>query len=295
MISENNKFREALFYYDFEPFVQEKQYGVSIISVVKSSNLSINIFNSVCDNIWKLASYPDKIEHIIAFDHNDMPMLNFCKSYKDRSQYKKHIKLIAVQPYDYSSRNIHKQYWNKLAHLASGHVVFAACHDTLITTQGYDKILLKRLRKFKQKYKHDCVQFLVDDDSDNHKNSINPQVQKWPRNECCSWIVLSKSAVNLIGGVTSDLFRFDSADQWTYNLFKRCKHKTQLNLRNKIKTKHVSFYTGRSEVDTQLVDSRQDLMRKFGPLDWKRVDASPYINRIDSYVENYNRQGDHNG
>lgn len=210
---------------------------LSIITVAKGR---LDTFWKACDAIWALADNPENIEHIVAYDNNDSEMEVFLSQYIEKYRNRK-ITGYKVTLDDYENRNMHADYWNPIARVALGEIVFGLCNDTIIDTQGYDTILLDSLVEYSNKYKHKAFQFLVDDDSG--------KIEEYPVNWFCSWIILSKDAVEIFNGIAPAELPFQGADRAVYQVMNNLMKPAQINLREKIKTIHMSHYTGRTEVD----------------------------------------------
>lgn len=233
---------------------------LSIITVAKGR---YDTFKKSCDSIWNLAQNPHEVEHIVMYDYDDDEMAKFLEEYAIE-----HIdRKISYHPVEYSKtelNNIHKSYWNPAARLSDGEVVFGLPNDAVILTDNYDSIILDAVDKFKETNKHGIVQVLVDDDSD-------------PPNPFCSWVILSREAVKIINGIVPDVISFCGGDQVVNYIFTRCVKPVQINLRDVIKTEHVSHYTGKAEVDDVTL-KREEKFKKDTSFSWS--DFQKYINQI---------------
>tara|TARA_R110002020_G_scaffold201083_1_gene403579 strand:+ start:293 stop:1180 length:888 start_codon:yes stop_codon:yes gene_type:complete len=246
---------------------------ISIITAAKGRvEQTIESFNS----IWNNASNPEDIEHLIAVDCQDHELKKKLQEYKAfYSSAGINIVLSEVchcqNPDGYTHRNLHREYWNPLAKQSKGDLVFGMPNDCVIQTNNFDKILLDALEEAKQSYKHDCFQILIDDDAENDTDrpeaiekltetsnwsigSLEMNKKKAVENSkdgevFCSWVILSRRAVDLIGGICPDEFQNEAADRHIYSVFSNTPIKSQLDLTEDIKTLHMSHYTGRAELD----------------------------------------------
>ena len=245
-----------------------------MLSIVTAAKGRLEQTTKAFNSIWENADDPSNIEHYIALDCQDHELKKLVNEYA--SFYKSvGINVVALEvchcnvPNGYENRNIHKEYWNPLARKSSGDLVFGMPNDCVIGTKGFDSILLESFEKAKKQYNHDCFQILVDDDcSRDHARPTGiknlAEGSKWAKGsleftqenieanteeEFCSWVILSRSAVNAIEGICADEYQFDSADRHIYDVFSNTPVKAQINLRKEVKTQHVSHWTGRSKVD----------------------------------------------
>jgi hypothetical protein len=246
---------------------------LSIITAAKGRvEQTIESFNSIWDN----ASNPNEIEHLIAIDCQDHELKSKLHEYKNiYSSAGINVVLYEVchcqNPETYTYRNLHKEYWNPLAKQAKGDLVFGMPNDCVIQTKNFDKILMDSFEEAKKSYKHDCFQILIDDDGENDPDRPEAiekvaQTSNWSIGSLelskeksldnsedgevfCSWVILSRRAVDLIGGICPDEFQNEAADRHIYSVFSKTPIKAQVDLSKDIKTWHMSHYTGRAEVD----------------------------------------------
>ena len=246
---------------------------LSIVTAAKGRvEQTIESFNSIWDN----ASNPNEIEHLIAVDCQDHELKSKLHEYKNiYSSAGINIMVYEVchcQTLEaYTHRNLHKEYWNPLAKQTKGDLVFGMPNDCVIQTKNFDRMLLDSFEEARDFYKHDYFQILIDDDGENDPDrpeaiekvaeesvwsttslelSKKNAVENSKDGEVfCSWVILSRKAVDLIGGICPDEFQSGDADRHIYSIFSKTPIKAQLDMRKNIKTLHISHYTGRSELD----------------------------------------------
>lgn len=212
------------------------------LSIITNTRGRLDLLPEIFGNIWKLAKNPEQIEHIVMYDWNDTETQQYLLKYIKTNNRIRAFGVIPKKRY----KNLHDEYWNVAAKIAEGDIVFGLCNDTKILTSEYDRILLESFNDFKNKNNHDIVQILVDDDSKNHISL--------PQHDYCCWIILSKSAVNVIGGIAPKELISANADVCVYDLFNNCPYKSQIDLKDKIITQHISHYTGRRHLDRVSVE-----------------------------------------
>lgn len=251
---------------------------LSIISVIKGRpEVTIKAFNS----IWANAHNPEKIEHLISLD---------CKSFSHTTElhelmdeYRNFYTQLGINifvnevcfcqnPQTYSARNLHRDYWNPLAKKAKGDIIFGLTNDCIIQTKNFDQILFNAFEEHKTKHRHDVVQFLVDDDSGMGKTSSRSSTalksDRWNsgkmdklkaieksqdkvRNDFCSLVILSKSAVETIGGIVPDEIQLAEGDQYIDSIFKNTIAPSQLDLTSEIITQDHSYHTERVDLSDE--------------------------------------------
>ena len=245
-----------------------------MLSIVTAAKGRLEQTRKAFNSIWENAENPANIEHYIVVDCQDHALKKLVSEYGNF--YKSvGINIVATEvchcniPNGYENRNIHKEYWNPLAKSCSGDLVFGMPNDCIIETKGFDKIMLESFEQAKAKYNHDCFQVLIDDDCS--RDSARPtgikklaEESSWSKGklefsqeniesntekEFCSWVILSRSAVNAIQGICADEYQFDSADRHIYDVFANTPIPAQIDLRDRVKTQHVSHWTGRAEID----------------------------------------------
>lgn len=206
-------------------------------SIITTARGRLDIFPDICNQIWSLAHNPDEIEHIVMYDHDDIELEKFLIYYMNQV---KNVKIYSVK-INNNNKNLHRDYWNVAAKISKGDVVFGLCNDTKLLTPNYDKIILDSVFSFKNENCHNVCQILIDDDSSSSDNLL--------ANEFCSWVVLTRSAVDAIGGIVPDEIYAANGDRVVYDLFKSIPYNCFINLREVIKTHHLSHYTKRRKFD----------------------------------------------
>jgi hypothetical protein len=245
------------------------------VSIITAAKGRVDTTKKAFDSIWENAHHPYDIEHLIMMDCNDKPLHAYMGVYmKSYPKYK--IKAYTVchckNKELYHRRKIHRDYWNPLAKNCSGDIIFGLCNDTVILTKGFDEILHTSLVESKVKHKHSYFQFLVDDDS---SNDISPRI-----GDMCSWIILTKEAIKNIGGIVPDEITFSGGDSYVYNLFKHTVVPSQINLRDQIKTLHLSHYNASLPID----DVTKNKPYHNADIDVNLADSKGYSNRLDLSV-----------
>lgn len=245
------------------------QINFSIITVAKGR---IETFRKACDAIWELAYDPYQIEHIILYDHGDTEMINYMAEYVKKYPQLR-IFSISVKLDDYDNRNMHRDYWNVGANASHGEIIFGLCNDTIINTKHYDKIMLDTLADVKQKVGHSVFQFLVDDDSG--------KIEEYPVNWFCSWIILTRKALQIFNGLAPEELPFQGADRAVFQVMNQTIKPSQINMRDSIKTLHISHYTGRAEVD-EITKHRPKNFNN--PCVLNQQQMNNYINKANSFI-----------
>ena len=280
---------------------------LSIISAVKGiPELTQKAFNS----IWENAANPKQIEHLIVLD---------CKSFsKDTEthdlldEYKNFYTSLGINinvgevcfcknPEGYKTRNLHRDYWNPLAKKAKGDIIFGLTNDCIIQTKNFDQILLDAFEQYKTKHRHDVVQFLVDDDSAAAKPEMRPSSaitsNKWyagdmdktkaieeaqdkTKNDFCQWVILSKSAVETIGGIVPDEIQLEGGDQYVDNIFKNTPIPSQIDLTSEIIIEDHSWHTDRVTVTDE---EKEVIMGERPILDQRAYIELGFINQKKPY------------
>ena len=212
-----------------------------MLSVITAAKGRAEIFQKSVDALWTNAE--TDIEHLIAIDCKDKEMMSFVDSYQKKYSDKKITiyKVCFCKNGGYEKRRMGRDYWNYLTNNACGDIIFGMCNDTIILTKGFDRIIMDEVEKNKIKYKHSCFQILVDDDGDN-------DIQKRDT-EFCSWIILTKPAADIIGGILPDEIISSGGDTYVYSIFEQTTIKSQIFLRDEIKTLHISHYNGSHKLD----------------------------------------------
>ena len=124
----------------------------------------------------------------------------------------------------YEIRNIHRDYWNPIARMASGNIVMATGNDSLIQTKHYDRIISDAVAAHVNKYQHDLCQILVDDglrDSE-HTDNYHDRIKFLENNggqQFCSWIIITKTATHVFEGLCPAEITFSGADVVVYKSF----------------------------------------------------------------------------
>jgi len=227
---------------------------ISVISAIKGRP---DITKKCFEKIWKLADDPYDIEHIIAVDCNDQPILHYIEH-----DYKRFVAQFAAtnkiqiykvchckKPELYPLRKMSRDYWNPIAKKCEGNIIFGLTNDCEILTNGYDTILNDAYVKYSKIYNHSYFQFIIDDDG----VSDNP-----PRESTfCSWLICTKPVVDLIGGIMPSELSSESGDTYMYGVFNQTTIKSQIDLFDKIKTKHIDHYSGHT---------KRDFVSKFKPI-----------------------------
>ena len=253
---------------------------LSVISTVKGRpEGTILAFNS----IWENADKPQEIEHLIAMD---------CATFSENTElhelvneYRDFYKQLGIRvlvnevcfcqrPEQYEFRNLHREYWNPLAKEAKGDIIFGLTNDCVIQTKGFDTILFDAFEEHKEKHKHDVVQFLIDDDSASTKTQMRPSAalknDTWKSgnidklqalkksqdkaiSDFCQWVILSKSAVDIMGGIIPDEIQLEGGDTYVDSIFKNTILPSQLDLTSQIITEDHSHHTGRSDEDEKML------------------------------------------
>lgn len=219
---------------------------LSIISAIKGRP---ELTKKCFEKIWEMADDPFDIEHVIAVDCNDGPLINYINNdyqkFVDKlglfNRVRYHRVCFCKREFLYPLRSISRDYWNPIAKMSIGNIVFGLTNDCEILTKGYDTILKNAYAEHVKRFHHSYFQFVIDDDGSNDIESRH--------NKFCSWIILSRSAVNLIDGILPPEMSFAGSDQYIYRIFDSTYIKSQINLYDKIKTKHISHYNGSAELD----------------------------------------------
>lgn len=242
---------------------------LSIITVAKGR---IETTKMAFNSIWDNADNPEDIEHLIMVDCNDKDLRQYIGEYIKSHPVGK-VKAFTVcfckSKAAYSQRKIHRDYWNPLAKNSSGDVIFGLCNDTIILTKGFDKIICDSVIMAKKELKHSYFQILVDDDS---SCDIFPRV-----GDMCSWIILTKPVLDIIGGIVPDEITFAGGDSYVYNLFRNTTIRSQIDLITQIKTLHLSHYNG--SADRDIVTESKPVHN--ADVDVKNANANNYLTKLD--------------
>ena len=223
---------------------------LSIITVAKGR---YSIFSEAIDSLWSLAYDPHSIEHIIAYDADDKNMETFLKQYQQKYHPYKII-IVAVElplcaecnVVHYELRNLHRDYWNPIARGAKGDVILGMPNVAIIESKDFDRIILSEVARQRKSSAHSYFQILVDDSSLHNKEEYRRD------EECnfCHYIILSKEAVSIFGGICPNEIVLEKGDLLVYNIFKNAlNNDCQIDLRNKISIRNVSHHTEGVDVD----------------------------------------------
>ena len=134
---------------------------ISVLSVVKGRyDITQRSFNSIWNNCYD----ENNIEHLIMFDQADTGMSEFLKEYAFESNKKQRIVSFNSINFrnntQYRFRNMHRDYWNKLAQKSRGHIIIGLCNDMLLNTKNYDIIIERAVMQAMQTYGHEYFQIL---------------------------------------------------------------------------------------------------------------------------------------
>lgn len=253
-----------------------------MLSIITASKGRLDLFDKSVTSLWGHAADPDNVEHIVATDLEDHEthafMDDYISQYPTRSitHCRMELPICAEclargeRVTHYEKRNIHRDYWNPIARKAIGDVVFGMGNDVVIETPGYDKIILEEVQKAKEKHLHSYLQILVDDDSDSLTDeSVKPF-------DYCSWIILTKEAVKLLKGIAPGEIAFSGADQYVGQIFSNTLFPSQVDLRELIKTSHISHYTGKQHGPDAVTQSHP-----LDQTDWEDIARKQYDLALD--------------
>lgn len=205
---------------------------ISVISVVKGR---YDITEKSFQSIWNNCDNENDIEHLVMYDFNDIEMKNFLtKYYKDSMDLRRNVTCNYVQFKDkteYKLRNMHRDYWNKLASMTKGDIVIGLCNDMLIDTKSYDSIIKSAVIEHMRAYQHSYFQILFDDDFD-EPHDYSP----------C--IALTRPCLEVFHGIAPPEISSQGADQYVNAIFKRTDMPSIIDLRRFIKIKEYCVQNG---------------------------------------------------
>lgn len=247
-------------------------YEISVIIPTRGrTDLLYNCLKSLRDNSYRPAVL---FEVILVIDYDDHETIDFVRSKITEFNFINRQRRLANNItclLTHRSVFMQRDYNNAAAVAAKGDLVLVLNDDTLMMTEAWDKKLLNFYEK--NRPVDDIMMICVLDDTHN-----GLQVSNKGRDEYGPCFpVVTKSFVNLMGGVIPPEIKMWGADTALFNIFKslgRC------FMMDDIEIKHLSLHT-----NTRDIDATNDHVEMVSNQQWKMPEFTWYEQKIRNAIK----------